>query len=155
MAINFIIIDFENEVSDEPEDILQYLGYIPEIAGKPDVTGLPLIWDLDFKFDFPIHGKLFRLLEPTVSVPYLTLVVEKAFKNVEQDSPEWIELMAKLSNIILFMNARFNHTLIPEDIDTHMADEGSIVYQFHVDLAPMEKDLIESRRGAFKLIKGE
>jgi hypothetical protein len=154
MAITFIIIDFEKEVANDSEDILNYLGWIPEIAGKPDVKGIPHMWDLNFGFDFPIHGMLFRLLEEEVSVPYLTVVIYRAIpEGTKEGDAVYLDQMAKLSKIVDWINQRFDYTLTPEDVDTFLGAEGTVGYQFNVDLTPMVNDLADSRRGSFKPVK--
>lgn len=154
MAITFVIIDFDKEVANDSEDILNYLGWIPEIAGKPDVKGIPHMWDLDFGFDFPIHGMLFRLLEEEISVPYLTVVIYRAIPEgcVEGDEV-FLDRTAKLSRIMDWVNQRFNYELTPEDIEAFFGTEGTIGYQFNVDLTKMTSDLADSRRNSFKPVK--
>lgn len=154
MAINFIIIDFDKPVSDEPQDILNYLGYIPDVAGKPDIECVPHLWDLNFGFDFPIWGKMFRLLIADVDVPYLTIVMQHAIPLDRREDVEFVKTRtSQFAEIVKWLYERFDYKVKPEDVDCFEAIEGTVGYQFNVDLTDMVKDLADSRRNSFKAVK--
>lgn len=153
MAINLFVANFAGPVPDEPEDLFMYLGYVPEVAGTPDMNIKPLSWDFVPDLPFPIDIKIFRILEENFDIPYLTVVFLNAFPEDRLKIPGFVEGQGNLMGQVLAKIIVELPRMSMEDIENVNYENGACVYQLKTDLTGFVNDLTTTLRKNIKAVK--
>lgn len=154
MAINFLVVNLNDEVPNDEANVLKYLGYFPETAAQ-QVYGKYHTYPVRMKTETQAKATLFRVLDEVLTVPYFLLIVLQPFT---EDHITRLELNAggiaqqqrvanALTDVLSTLKADPN-TVFSNGVTT----AGDFWYEIHCDLTTVEEILVQANRKTLKIV---
>lgn len=150
MAINLIVIDFDNPVDTSGEALLAYMGYIPALAGTPDMGFASHFLALAVASDYPYTGVIIRLLDSKYTHDKLVVVFKEVCTHDHDHDQVYIKRRSNAVGVLLgniistFWN--YSQPFSTEHLEGRPYEDGSVVYELALDIAHYEKMVTDARR---------
>lgn len=126
MSIILVVYDVEKIPSSENEDILHYLGYFPELAGREFSAPPPVYGVLGNDGDF-LRGLLIRVNDATIHSDRLNMVVRYGYPDDEFTKTRMEKLMAEqLEKVLGYWFAMMEIEKPPEQFSFDGATSWSV-----------------------------